>query len=141
MTAEIYLGFDFGSKRIGVAVGDAVTRAARGLTAVPQDWTRIERLLADWRPTACVVGLPLGRDDEEQPITRQARSFAAELQKRFTGPVHLCDERYSSRSALGELRDARASGALKRRVKSGDKDSVAARVILEQWMREEEGRR
>ena len=137
MKAEVYLAFDFGIKRIGIAVGDAVTGGARGLGALPQDWTRIERLLDEWRPSACVVGLPLGRNDEEQPITRQARAFAAELGKRFGGPVHLCDERYSSRAALGDLRDARASGAMKRRVRSGDKDSAAARVILEQWMGEQ----
>jgi putative Holliday junction resolvase len=139
VTAGVYLAFDFGSKRIGVAVGDAVTRAARGLSAVPPDWTKILGLLKEWTPAACVVGLPIGRDDEEQPITRQARAFAAELQRRFGGPVHLCDERYSSRSALGDIRAARASGVLKRRVKSGDKDSAAARVILEQWMSEQQG--
>jgi putative holliday junction resolvase len=137
--AEVYLAFDFGSKRIGVAVGDAVTRGARGLGAVPPDWEKIRGLLKEWTPAACVVGLPLGRDDEEQPITRQARAFARELQQHFNGPVHLCDERYSSRSALGDLRDARADGRMKRRVKSGDKDSVAAKVILEQWMNEQQG--
>lgn len=139
---EIYLAFDFGTKRIGVAIGDAVTRAARGLGAVGpvgpsgENWTEIERLLAEWKPAACVVGLPLDRDDSEQPITKKARAFAGELQKHFTGPVHLCDERYSSRAGLDDLRAARASGAMKRRVKPGDKDSAAAKVILEQWLAE-----
>jgi putative holliday junction resolvase len=137
VTAEVYLAFDFGSKRIGVAIGDAVTRAARGLGAVPQDWAKIQTLLKEWQPAACVVGLPLGRDDEEQPITRQARAFAQELERQFGGPVHLCDERYSSRAAHEHIRQARASGTLARRVKPGDKDSVAARVILEQWMNEQ----
>lgn len=138
MTAGVYLAFDYGTKRIGVAIGDAVTRAARGLGAVAEDWPGIERLLAEWKPAACIVGLPLGRDDEEQPITRRARAFAQELQRRFGGPVHLCDERYSSRSALGDLREARASGAMARRVRTGDKDSAAARVILEQWLGEQD---
>lgn len=136
----VYLAFDYGTKRIGVAIGDAVTRGARGLGAVAEDWAAIERLLAEWKPAACVVGLPLGRDDEEQPITRRARAFAQELGRRFAGPVHLCDERYSSRSARGDLREARASGAMKRRVRTGDKDSAAARVILEQWLGEHEPR-
>lgn len=133
----VYLGFDYGTKRIGVAIGDAVTRAARPLGAVGEDWRTIEGLLAEWKPRACVVGLPLGRDDEEQPITQRARAFARELQKHFPGPVHLCDERYSSRTGVDDLRQARASGALKRRVKPGDKDSAAARVILEQWLGEQ----
>ena len=114
-----------------------MTRAARPLGTVAEDWPAIERLLAEWHPKACVVGLPLGRDDEEQPITRRARAFAERLQERFKGPVHLCDERYSSRAGLDDLRQARASGALKRRVREGDKDSAAARVILEQWLGEQ----
>lgn len=132
----VYLAFDYGTKRIGVAIGDAVTRAARPLAAIPEDWQAIERLLTEWRPQACVVGLPLGRDNEEQAITQRARAFAGALQERFRGPVHLCDERYSSRAALDDLRNARASGAMKRRVRTGDKDSAAARVILEQWLGE-----
>ena len=135
----VYLAFDYGTKRIGVAIGDAVTRAARPLLAVgDRDWKAIEGLLAEWKPRACVVGLPLGQNDEEQAITQRARAFAAELAQRFAGPVHLCDERFSSRSALGDLREARASGAMKRRVRKGDKDSAAARVILEQWLGEQE---
>ena len=137
MTAGVYLGFDFGTKRIGVAIGDAVTRAARGLGAVPQDWNKIGTLLAEWSPAACIVGLPLGEDGGEQAITRQARQFARELQQHFKGPVHLCDERYSSRSARDDLRGARAAGHLKRRVREGDKDSAAARIILEQWLTEQ----
>jgi putative holliday junction resolvase len=133
----VYLAFDYGTKRIGVAIGDAVTRAARPLGAIAEDWRLIDGLLAEWAPAACVVGLPLGRDNEEQPITQSARAFALELQRHFAGPVHLCDERYSSRSGLDDLRQARASGAMKRRVRSGDKDSAAARVILEQWLGEQ----
>ena len=135
----VYLAFDYGTKRIGVAIGDAVTRAARGLGAVPQDWNRIGQLLAEWSPAACIVGLPLGESGEEQPITQQARKFARELQQHFEGPVHLCDERYSSRSARDDLRGARAAGHLKRRVRQGDKDSAAARIILEQWLAEQDG--
>ena len=133
----VYLAFDYGTKRIGIAIGDAVTRAARGLGAVPHDWGRIGRLLEEWTPAACVVGLPLDEGGAEQAITRQARQFASELQQRFKGPVHLCDERYSSRSAHGDLRQARAAGVLKRRVRPGDKDSAAARIILEQWLAEQ----
>ena len=135
----VYLAFDYGTKRIGVAIGDAVTRAARGLGAVPQDWKKIGQLLAEWSPAACIVGLPLGESGEEQPITQQARKFAQTLQQHFKGPVHLCDERYSSRSARDDLRGARAAGHLKRRVREGDKDSAAARIILEQWLAEQTG--
>lgn len=134
---EIYLAFDYGTRRIGVAIGDAVTGSARGLGAVAEDWPAIEKLLKDWTPAACIVGLPLDRDDSEQPITKKARAFASALEKHFRGPVHLCDERYSSRAGLDDLRSARASGTMVRRVRKGDKDAAAAKIILEQWLAEQ----
>lgn len=137
--AGVYLAFDYGTKRIGVAIGDAVTRAARGIGVVGEDWPAIEKLLKEWSPSACVVGLPLDADDNEQPITRRARAFAGELAKHFAGPVHLTDERYSSRAGLADLREARASGTIARRLKKGDKDAAAARIILEQWLAEQQG--
>jgi putative Holliday junction resolvase len=137
-TGSIYLGFDYGAKRIGVAVGDAVTGAARPLPAVQNsrrpDWEAVGRALKEWRPAGCVVGLPVDLDGKEQAITAQARSFAEQLRNRFGIAVHLCDERLSSRAADNELRTARAEGRLNRRVRKGDRDGVAARLILEQWL-------
>ena len=136
---SVYLAFDFGRKRIGVAIGDSVTRAARPLRAIPNDPAEVQRLLMEWKPSTCVVGLPLTEDSGEQAITAQARAFAEGLRRNFEGDVHLCDERYSSRAAAGDLRDARASGTMTRRVRKGDEDSAAAKLILEQWMREQQG--
>jgi len=134
---SVYLSFDFGLKRIGVAVGDPVTRTARPLPPIAGgDWSAVDRLLKEWQPAACVVGLPLGKENEEQAITARARAFAAELGRRLQRPVHLCDERYTSLIAMQDLRAARAGGALKRRVRQGDEDSAAARLILEQWLAE-----
>ena len=135
--SSVYLGFDYGSKRIGVAVGDSLTRSARPLPALPgPDWTAIGRLVAEWRPAALVVGLPLDEDGSEQAITGPARRFADELGKRLKLPVHQADERYSSRAADDALREARSSGRMQRRVRKGDRDGQAARVILEQWLLE-----
>lgn len=92
------------------------------------------KIVAEWRPHALVVGLPLNEDGSEQPITTAARSFAAQLQQRSGLVVHFSDERFSSRAADDALRDARASGRMTRRVRKGDRDGEAARVILEQWM-------
>ena len=99
------------------------------------DWNAIDRLLADWRPAALVVGLPLDEDGSEQPVTIAARRFMQDLAARTKLPVHAADERYSSRAADEALRDARASGRMTRRVRKGDRDAQAARVILEQWLR------
>lgn len=135
-----YLGFDYGQRRIGVAVGDTLTGHARPLPALRNnrdpDWTALERIMREWRPKACIVGLPLDLDGNDQPITVQARGFAEQIRSRFGVPVHLCDERLSSRAADDELRNARSSGQMNRRVRSGDRDGVAARLILEQWLAE-----
>lgn len=136
----IFLGFDFGERRIGAAVGDAVTRRARPLPTLRNgrtpDWATLDKLVQDWRPTACVVGLPIDLHGNEQSVSVAARSFASQLRERAGVPVHLVDERLSSRAADDELRSARSDGRLKRRVKSGDRDGVAARLILEQFLNE-----
>jgi putative Holliday junction resolvase len=137
-TGSIYLGFDFGLKRIGMAVGDAVTRSARPLPTLANgrepDWKALAKALKDWRPAGCVVGLPVDLDGNHQAITGNARAFAEALRVRYGVPVFLCDERLSSRAADEELRSARADGRMSRRVRKGDRDGVAARLILEQWL-------
>lgn len=134
----IFLGFDYGLKRIGVAVGDEVTRLARPLPAIANgrqpDWDAVSRALSDWRPRAVIVGLPIDLDGNDQAITRHARHFAQQLRTRYGVPVHLCDERMSSRAADDEIRNARADGRKTRRVQKGERDGVAARLILEQWL-------
>jgi putative Holliday junction resolvase len=132
---SLYLAFDFGFKRIGAAVGDEFTGSARPVPTLQNgDWPAIERLVSQWRPTALIVGLPLNDDGSEQPITAAARRFAESLRHRTRLEVHLVDERYSSRAADDILRGARADGQMNRRVRKGDRDGQAARVILEQWM-------
>lgn len=133
----LFLAFDYGAKRIGTAVGDDVTRSARALAAIAgSDWRAVDKLVADWRPSALIVGLPLHEDGSEQATTAAARRFAAQLGERLKLPVHLADERYSSRAADDFLRDARSSGRMTRRVRKGDRDAQAARVILQQWLEE-----
>jgi putative Holliday junction resolvase len=133
----IYLAFDFGEKRIGAAIGDDLTGSARPLPALPGgDWKAVDKLIAEWRPAALIVGLPLDEAGADQAITSAARRFARQLEERSKLPVHISDERFSSRAADDILRDARASGQMTRRVRKGDRDGQAARVILEQWLRE-----
>ncbi len=133
---SVFLAFDYGTKKIGVGVGDDITRTARALSTVKPDWTALGKLIGDWQPSAFVVGLPLGKDGEEQPVTLAARAFAKTLGERYKKPVHLCDESYSSVSAQSALRAQRASGARKHRLKATDEDAEAARQILEQFLNE-----
>ena len=141
-TPQVVLAFDFGRRRIGVACGDTISRTAAPLNAVPADargprWEAIDALLREWQPALIVVGLPYNVDGSDSTQTRDARSFAAEVARRYRLQVVLVDERYSSREAEARLKSARASGLRRRRVAKADVDAAAACVILERWFTEE----
>lgn len=100
-----FLGFDFGTKSIGVAVGQRITATARPLPALKAqdgkpDWNVIEKLLKEWQPEAVIVGLPLNMDGTEQPLTARARNFANKIHGRFGVAILLHDERLSTVEAL-----------------------------------------
>jgi putative Holliday junction resolvase len=120
-----FLAFDFGLRRIGVAVGNALLRTAQPLTTVQAQgearFTAIARLVDEWRPDALVVGVPFHPDGAAHDNTRRARAFGRQLHGRFRLPVHEVDERYSTTEAL-------AAGAR-------DADAAAATIILEQFLR------
>jgi|SRR5690625_2428590 len=134
----LYLAFDYGERRIGVAVGNRWNRQARPLTVVTHKasppWKELQELVGEWQPQALVVGLPLHHDATEQEITRKARAFAAELETRCGIPAKTVDERWTSRDAASRLKAARHDEGIKRRLKKGDKDSVAAQLILRDYL-------
>jgi putative Holliday junction resolvase len=141
---QIVLAFDFGRRRIGVACGDTVSRSASSLEAVPADaagprWEVIGSLLREWQPHMAVVGLPYNVDGSDSDMTTAARSFAAELARRYALHVAMVDERYSSLEAEARLKSARESGLRRRRVAKSDVDAAAACVILERWFSEKTG--
>ena len=132
------LAFDFGLKRIGIASGDTLTRSAAPRAAIlagqsGPDWEAIEREVRSLAPAQLVVGAPYNADGSEGALAGAARRFAAELERRFALPVHLVDERFSSLEASARLKEQRASGERRRRVRREDVDSAAAAVILGRW--------
>ena len=134
------LGFDYGARRIGVAVGNRVTASARALDVVGNgangpDWARIATLLREWRPDALLVGLPLTLDAGEQANSQNARAFADALHERHGLPVTLVDERLTSRAASDRFAERRAGGTAKRK-HAAALDAIAAEIIVEQWLRE-----
>jgi putative Holliday junction resolvase len=138
---QIVLAFDFGLRRIGVACGDTLSRSASALELVPAGsngprWEMIGSLMRDWQPDMAVVGLPYNVDGSDSNMTGAARSFAAELGRRFGIEVALVDERYSSLEAESRLKAARESGLRRGRVAKSDIDAAAACVILERWFTE-----
>ena len=117
---RLLLGFDYGTKQIGVAVGQVITGQARELcvlkaqNGVP-DWSRVEALIKEWQPDAVVVGLPLNMDGTPSEMSARAEKFARRLNGRFNLPVALVDERYSSvviPAKRGEIIDAKAAAII-----------------------------
>ena len=119
------LAFDFGLKRIGVAVGEPELGTAHPLPAI-SNFEHVEHLVKQWQPKSLVVGLPTSAKGEPHKMTRQAEDFARRLERRFKLPVARVDERYTSVEAESRLK------GLKNKVV----DSVAAQLILEQYFDE-----
>jgi len=131
---ETLLAFDFGLKRIGIAVGEARLGEARALVTVaaePNDarFAAIEQLIQDWQPARLLVGRPLNDDGTAHAMTARCERFANQLQGRFRLPVERVDERYSSLDADATLR-AKGMSWQDRKARI---DAEAARVILQSW--------
>ena len=132
---QTLLGFDYGRKRIGVAVGQRLTRSATALTTVrardgKPDWPAIAHLIEEWEPDALVVGIPYHVDGSEQDMTRAARRFCRQLEGRYGFPVYQSDERLSSYIV-------ESSRPLKC-YSDQDIDSQAAQLILQDWLQQKE---
>ena len=132
------LGFDVGSRRIGVAIGSAFSVGARALAMVDvradgPDWNALDRLHKEWRPQGLIVGDPLTLEGDDQPNRKRAHAFARQLQQRYKLPVLLVDERSSSVEAARRFAVERAEGR-KRRRDAASLDAVAAAVIIERWL-------
>jgi putative Holliday junction resolvase len=129
------MGFDFGTRSIGVATGQEVTGTASPLTSLKAnegipDWVQLEKLLKEWQPDLLVVGLPLNMDGTEQEMTVRARKFGQRLHGRFGFQVEFKDERLTTTDAKARLFEQGGYKALgKSRV-----DAVSAQLILESWM-------
>ena len=135
--SQIVIAFDYGEKRIGVAVGQSITGSANPLKPLKAkegqpNWRSVKSLLEQWQPDYLVVGLPLNMDTTEQLLTKRAQKFANRLNGRFDLTVKLMDERLSSVEARDQIfSDAGYKGLKKKSI-----DSQAACVILESWFDE-----
>ena len=130
------LAFDFGTRRIGVAVGNTIVRVAHALATIDAEssadrFRGIAALVDEWRPQRLVVGVPLHADGSEHALTQRARRFARQLGGRFALPVVEVDERHTTELAQSELSAARAG-----RRGRAQRDEVAARMILQAYFDE-----
>ncbi len=134
----IVLGFDFGLKRIGVAIGQTVTQTARPLLTLAAksgqpNWEMLKQLIQKWKPVALIVGIPLNMDGTTQPITAQAKQFAGALREHYGLPVYEIDERLTTKAAREQLFNEGGYAALQ----DGQVDRVAAQLILQNWFTEQ----
>ena len=146
-TQRTLLGFDFGTKRIGIAIAQEVTGTVNPLITLnaknhKPDWDAISKLITEWQPDLCVVGLPLHMDGTEQSMTQAAKRFANQLHGRYQLPVEMMDERLSSDEAELLLKE-QASGSPGTRKHSlfQDKaqvDMISAQLILQSWMSQQQ---
>ncbi len=133
-TPQTYLGFDYGLRRIGIAVGQTLTGTAKDLDTIKvkessPDWTRISELVDTWKPAAFVVGLPLNSRGEETGMSRCARKFGHTLADRYKLTVHWVNEYLTSESARQLL------SAKNARIYADKKDQIAASLILESFLK------
>lgn len=128
------LAFDFGLRRIGVAVGNYITKRAEPLAHLPAregipDWVQVGKLITTWQPDLLLVGEPLNMDGSEQSLTLRARKFARRLHGRFGLPVEQHDERLTTKDAQWQWQLQHPDKPLGK----GKIDSIAACLILESW--------
>lgn len=126
------LGFDFGTHKIGIAVGQSITATASPVTTLSYikqkpDWEGIERIIMEWQPDMLIVGLPYQMDDQEAELATRAKRFARQLEGRYKLPVEMVDERLTSREAINRLGKKSAKDVTL-------VDSMAAKLILETWL-------
>ena len=133
---RLLLGFDYGTKQIGVAVGQVITGQASELCTLKAqngipDWAQVEVLVREWKPDAMVVGLPLNMDGTPSDMCLRAEKFARRLNGRFNVPVHTHDERLTTFEAKGERM---ARGGQKGSYSKNPVDAIAARLLLQGWL-------
>jgi putative holliday junction resolvase len=131
-TKGCLLGFDFGLKRIGVAVGQRITQTASPLETLSAqngipDWTAVKRLVKAWNPEGLVVGMPFNMDDSESYITVKTREFISGLSEQVPLPIYTVDERLSTKAVGYELERLGKKNLKK-------DDALAACVILESYL-------
>ncbi|MCB1582365.1 MAG: Holliday junction resolvase RuvX [Xanthomonadales bacterium] len=133
---EYVLGIDYGSRRIGIAIAQTLTRQASPLKVLlnnQQFWHELENIINEWQVKQLILGLPMDMDGEEQEITRQVKNFGNKLKQQFSLPINYVDERLSSFAAERQFQQQRAAGSSKAKDKRNI-DAIAAQIILQSWL-------
>jgi len=135
MHSDIVLGFDFGLKWIGVAVGNRIVNKATPLIQLKANqgqpnWQAVKKLITEWQPGLLIVGVPSKIDGGELPVTENAKQFASDLHDKTSLPVETVDERLTTMEARQQLFESHGAKGLSKDAV----DSYAAKLITEQWL-------
>lgn len=138
MAAQTLFALDYGTQKLGIAVGQTLTRTASGIAVLPvrglePDWAQLDALVQRWKPDAFVIGMPYNMDGTDSTMTRRARQFAAKVQARYARPWFAVDERLSTR----EARDITRQNAVRAGKRPNDRaivDALAAQLLLEGYL-------
>ncbi len=135
----IWLGIDFGLKRIGIAKGSTQLGTAEPLVVMRNingspEWQTLDAVIDNWQPVGIVLGWPLTLEGDVQEITHATRGFEKRCRKRYELPIQRMDERFSSMQASETLALLRQSGQRTKRTRKEDVDTLAAALILERWL-------
>ncbi len=135
-TLNSLLGIDFGTRHLGLAIGQTITLSANPLPTInaqpPQLWDELDKVMHEWQPDAIVLGLPLNMDDTDSKLTPHVKAFARKCQERYHILVFLMDERLSSFEAKMQMKE-KGSYLHKNRDKI---HGISAKIILESWFQE-----
>jgi putative Holliday junction resolvase len=131
----IFLGFDFGMRHIGYAIGQKATRTATAGGTLPArngvpDWQKLDLIIKEWQPEALIIGWPLNMDGSLQPLIQNVSEFAKQLEQHYQLPIHFIDERLTTKEARDRLFN---SGGYKS-LTPKQVNSMAAQIILENWL-------
>lgn len=137
---QMIMAFDFGTQKMGVAIGQAAIESSTPLTLFPMkdgipDWNQLLKIVQEWKPTLFLVGLPLNMDDSESELSARARKFARRLRHQTNITTWMVDERLTTREARDELESYQEQG----RAKKIAADSLAASLLIQSWYRDPQG--
>ena len=137
---SVLIGFDYGTKKMGVAIAQCITKTATPLSVLKiknetPNWEQLDQIVNDYKPDIAIIGYPGKNNKKTSLLAEKIEKFRSAIEKQYKMPTILFDETYSTTIARQELRDLRRDGTLIRRIKRGQVDSMAAKIILEQWLK------
>ena len=137
---SVLIGFDYGTKKMGVAIAQCITKTATPLNVLKiknetPNWEQLDQIVSDYKPDLAIIGYPGKNNKQTSLLADKIEKFGSAIEKHYKMPTILFDETYSTTIARQKLIDLRRDGILSRRIKKGQVDSMAAKIILEQWLK------